>query len=82
MRDLVNRLRIFITDPVFPIHPEICDEAANEIERLKCGDFTEEEFQNLCHNFTEEDVCRFKKGCEQYQKKLFSKSIERDTYDT
>lgn len=42
-----------------------------ENERLKRGDFTEEEFQNLCHNFTGDDAERFKKGCEEYQKKLF-----------
>jgi hypothetical protein len=44
-----------------------------EIERLKRGDFTEEEFQNLCHNFSEADECRFKRGCEEYQRKLFGK---------
>lgn len=42
-----------------------------EIHRLKEGNFTEEEFQNLCHNFSEEDKCRFKQGCIDYQKKLF-----------
>jgi hypothetical protein len=36
--------------------------AEAEVERLKKGDFTEEEFQNLCHNFSEDDECRFKKG--------------------
>jgi hypothetical protein len=45
--------------------------AANEIERLLRGDFTESEFQNLCHNFSEDDEARFKKGCLEYQKKLF-----------
>ena len=47
--------------------------AANEITRLKEGKFTEEEFQNLCHNFSPDDECRFKKGCEEYQRKLFGK---------
>lgn len=42
-----------------------------EIERLKRGDFTEEEFQTLCHNLPEDDECRFKQGCIDYQKKLF-----------
>lgn len=44
-----------------------------EITRLKRGDFTEEEFQNLCHNLSEkvEDECKFKEGCIAYQKKLF-----------
>ena len=45
-----------------------------ENDRLKRGDFTEEEFQNLCHNFSEDDACRFRKGCEQYQEKLFGKT--------
>lgn len=48
-----------------------CELLEREIERLKAGRFTEEEFQNLCHNFTPDDACRFKKGCEEYQKKLF-----------
>jgi hypothetical protein len=42
-----------------------------EVERLKRGDFTEEEFQNLCHNLSEDDEARFKQGCLDYQKKLF-----------
>ena len=42
-----------------------------EVERLKSGNFTEEEFQNLCHNMTTDDLCRFRKGCEEYQRKLF-----------
>lgn len=42
-----------------------------EIERLKAGRFTEEEFQNLCHTFSEDDECRFKAGCVEYHKKLF-----------
>lgn len=45
-----------------------------EIIRLKSGNFTEEEFQNLCHTFTEEDACRFKRGCTAYQEKLFGKT--------
>jgi Tfp pilus assembly protein PilO len=42
-----------------------------EVERLKRGDFTEEEFHNLCHNLSEDDEQRFKQGCSDYQKKLF-----------
>lgn len=49
-----------------------------EIKRLKEGKFTEEEFQNLCHNMTidgyklaTEAMERFAKGCTEYQKKLF-----------
>lgn len=34
------------------------DELEEEITRLKSGDFTEEEFQNLCHNFDESDKDR------------------------
>lgn len=46
-----------------------------EIDRLKRGDFTPEEFQNLCHNlhckggvFTRKE---FAAGCLQYQDRLF-----------
>ena len=46
-------------------------EARAEIDRLKLGDFTEEEFQNLCHRFSPDDAARFKAGCEDYQRKLF-----------
>ena len=45
--------------------------AVAEIERLRRGDFTEDEFQNLCHNFTTEDRCRFTAECEKYRDKLF-----------
>ena len=48
-------------------------ELEREVARLKSGDFTEEEFQNLCHNLDESDECRFKAGCEAYQAKLFGK---------
>jgi hypothetical protein len=45
-----------------------------EVARLKEGNFTEEEFQNLCHKFQQEDITRFCKGCENYQTKLFGRS--------
>lgn len=51
------------------------EKANEEIARLKAGNFTEEEFQNLCHNFSADDACRFKKGCEEYQKKLFGNKL-------
>jgi 8-oxo-dGTP diphosphatase len=44
-----------------------------EIQRLKAGDFSEEEFQNLCHNFDESDADRFALGCRDYQKLLFGR---------
>lgn len=47
------------------------DALAAEVVRLKKGDFTEQEFQNLCHNFSADDVARFKQGCTEYQRKLF-----------
>lgn len=43
----------------------------NEIERLKRGDFTSEEFQNLCHNSTAENRSLFEQGCKEYQDKIF-----------
>ena len=46
-------------------------EAAEEIERLLSGKFTEAEFQGLCHNFSEDDADRFREGCKAYQAKLF-----------
>ncbi len=47
------------------------DYLRKEIERLKEGSFTEEEFQNLCHNFTTDDRRRFEQGCKEYSDKLF-----------
>ena len=44
---------------------------ADEADRLRRGDFTPEEFQNLCHNFSEDDKQKFFQGCREYQKKLF-----------
>lgn len=50
----------------------------DEIDRLKRGDFTPDEFQNLCHNLP--DTCTrevFESGCKDYQAKLFgSPSLE------
>lgn len=45
-----------------------------EVARLCRGEFTEEEFQNLCHKFGPEDAQRFCQGCEHYQQKLFGSS--------
>lgn len=46
-------------------------EVIHDNARLRRGDFTEAEFQNLCHNFSECDKERFKQGCREYQAKLF-----------
>lgn len=52
------------------------EKAESEIRRLKNGEFTEEEFQNLCHNRSvQEGACRFKQGCEEYTKKLFGRNL-------
>lgn len=48
-------------------------ECIDEIKRLKEGKFTEEEFQNLCHNFNEDDAKRHWEGCKEYHCKLFGK---------
>lgn len=47
---------------------------AEENQRLKRGDFTPEEFQNLCHHRDEKPGCtqtNFEIGCTKYQRKLF-----------
>lgn len=51
-------------------------DASEEIDRLKAGRFTEDEFQNLCHTFSADDACRFRQGCEEYQRKLFGSSAD------
>jgi hypothetical protein len=45
-----------------------------EVARLKRGDFTPEEFQNLCHNRHDKPGCtplEFAQGCVGYNKELF-----------
>lgn len=43
-----------------------------EVERLKRGAFTEQEFQELCHNLPGHCTREaFEKGCRDYQNKLF-----------
>jgi hypothetical protein len=53
---------------------QMIEAQAKEVERLKRGDFTPEEFQNLCHNLSEDDKEKFVEGCREYQKKLFGES--------
>lgn len=53
---------------------QLLGELRAENERLKRGDFTSEEFQNLCHNLSEENKVAFFEGCSSYQKKLFGSS--------
>lgn len=45
-----------------------------EIDRLKAGRFTPEEFQNLCHHLDETKRASFYQGCADYQRKLFGVS--------
>lgn len=47
------------------------DDLLTESDRLRSGRFTEDEFQNLCHNFNQDDCNEFCEGCLQYQIKLF-----------
>lgn len=43
-----------------------------ENERLKSGNFSDAEFQNLCHNLPDRhDAQKFCDGCEKYQQQLF-----------
>ena len=45
-----------------------------EVDRLKRGDFTPEEFQTLCHHRDEKPGCTradFEAGCQAYQRQLF-----------
>jgi len=51
--------------------------AIAEIERLREGEFSDEEFQHLCHCIPETDREAFFTGCAEYQRKLFG-SADRD----
>lgn len=55
--------------------------AEKEVERLKRGEFTREEFQNLCHNRHEKPGCTaqdFFDGCAAFQKSMFGHSERED----
>lgn len=57
-----------------PALADALEAAEAEIERLKRGDFTPEEFQNLCHHRDDKPGCTpedFFTGCALYQQKLF-----------
>jgi pimeloyl-ACP methyl ester carboxylesterase len=47
------------------------NELVRENQRLLRGEFTEEEFQNLCHNLPEDCPEKFAEGCLAYNRKLF-----------
>lgn len=47
------------------------DRLEQQVERLLAGNFTPEEFQDLCHTIPADDVCKFTDGCAGYWKKLF-----------
>lgn len=52
-----------------------------ELVRLKRGEFTMEEFQNLCHNRHEKPGCTAKEffdGCAAFQKSMFGHSERGD----
>lgn len=52
----------------------LLESLANEAERLRRGEFTSEEFQNLCHNTdVQAGFNAFADGCEAYQQKLFGR---------
>lgn len=42
-----------------------------EVTRILGGGFTEVEFQNFCYNLKPDALSRFRRGCEEYQAKLF-----------
>lgn len=54
------------------------DYLLGEVDRLRAGRFTEQEFQALCHNLpcTMGPGCRerFEEGCRRYQDQLFGRS--------
>ncbi len=64
---------------------EHIDYLTNELDRLRRGDFTSEEFQNLCHNLHERPGCsraEFEEGCRAYRAKLFGGATKDATEST
>lgn len=70
---VASRNTFFAPEDVMKLVVEVRRLRAEE-SRLRKGDFTEEEFQNLCHNLDDGDERRFKAGCEEYQRKLFGRA--------
>jgi hypothetical protein len=56
---------------VCTVHVADLKAAQQEIERLKSGKFSHEEFHNLCHENYPCNRLAFERGCEEYQEKLF-----------
>lgn len=67
--------RVFVlTVSQYDALPELLRALADEVERLRRGEFTPEEFQNLCHNTdTQAGFDAFADGCEAYQRKMFGR---------
>lgn len=54
--------------------PTTCAELVREVIRLRRGEFTPQEFQDLCHNKSVQDGFEaFADGCDAYQQKLFGR---------
>jgi hypothetical protein len=60
-----------ITTAAMFVFAEVALYFKHDNARLRRGDFTPEEFQNLCHNLTFADRLSFERGCRDYQEKLF-----------
>jgi hypothetical protein len=76
----IERLREMLLGRDKSVHDllEDCHQLEQEIARLKRGEFTPEEFQNLCHesvsnpaNYNNIGMDKFCDGCDEYQRKLF-----------
>lgn len=63
MQDMTTRLIVSLEEEISLLQ--------GEITRLKEGDFTPEEFQNLCHNNYPCSLKEFRQGCRDYQCWLF-----------
>lgn len=72
--DAIKRYREGDKDALAGMRVDWVDDLLAEIARLKRGDFTPEEFQNLCHHRDEKPGCTpldFMRGCVDYTRKLF-----------
>lgn len=75
-RDLVTEVEELLTAPnAYAIRGEVrklLRRLVEEVKRLRRGEFTPEEFQNLCHNTDiQAGFDAFADGCEAYQRKMF-----------
>lgn len=78
-QELMKRIEVYFPTVVHErllidfgnINVRLLHEAYHELERLSEGNFTPEEFNNLCHNKKPVTRCEFEEECKKYTNELY-----------